>query len=127
MKKLALLALMVLAAQSYAQDAVTPDDLAFADEVLESPTLNINGKIQEEKTVVEEKKVEEVAPVQKIAVRKPLTQSQKIQLYRAKLEERNRMMVQKKIEEIRLRQELALMKQLEAQMNKTLKAIESVE
>lgn len=127
MKKLALLALMVLTAQAYAQDAVTPDDLAFADEVLESPTLNINGKIQEEKTVVEEKKVEEVAPVQKIVVRKPLTASQKIQLYRSKLEERNRIMVQKKIEEIRLRQELALMKQLEAQMNKTLKAIDSVE
>ncbi len=124
MKKL-FFALALLSINSMAQDTVTPDDLAFADEVLESPTLNINGKLTEEKAV-EIKKVE--APVVKqVAVRKPLTASQKMVLYRAKLEERNRQMVQKKMEEIRLRQEIMLMKQLEAQMNKTLKAIESVE
>ncbi len=124
MKKL-FFALALLSINSMAQDTVTPDDLAFADEVLESPTLNINGKLTEEKAV-EVKKVE--APVVKqVAVRKPLTASQKMVLYRAKLEERNRQMVQKKMEEIRLRQEIMLMKQLEAQMNKTLKAIESVE
>lgn len=115
---------MALSAQTLAQESVTPDDLAFADEVLESPTLNINGKLSEEK-VVEEKKVEAPKPV--VMVKKPLTSSQKMALYRTKLEERNRQMVQKKMEEIRLKQELVLMKQLEAQMNKTLKAIDSVE
>lgn len=124
MKKL-FLALVFVSAGAMAQEAVTPDDLAFADEVLETPTLNINGKLTEEK-VVEEKKVEAPAPKQ-VVVRKPLTASQKMVLYRAKLEERNRQMVQKKMEEIRLKQEIMLMKQLEAQMNKTLKAIDSVE
>lgn len=124
MKKLFLL-LALVSVNSMAQEAVTPDDLAFADEVLESPTLNINGKLTEEKAP-EEKKVEVQAPKQ-VVVRKPLTASQKMVLYRAKLEERNRQMVQKKMEEIRLRQEIMLMKQLEAQMNKTLKAIDSVE
>ena len=119
MKKL-FLALVFLSAGAMAQEAVTPDDLAFADEVLETPTLNINGKL------TEEKKVEVPAPKQ-VVVRKPLTASQKMVLYRAKLEERNRQMVQKKMEEIRLKQEIMLMKQLEAQMNKTLKAIDSVE
>ena len=124
MKKL-FLALVFVSAGAMAQEAVTPDDLAFADEVLETPTLNINGKLTEEK-VAEEKKVETPAPKQ-VVVRKPLTASQKMVLYRAKLEERNRQMVQKKMEEIRLKQEIMLMKQLEAQMNKTLKAIDSVE
>lgn len=124
MKKLFLI-LALVGANTMAQEAVTPDDLAFADEVLESPTLNINGKLTEEKAPVE-KKVEVPAP-RPVVVRKPLTASQKMVLYRAKLEERNRQMVQKKMEEIRLRQEIMLMKQLEAQMNKTLKAIDSVE
>lgn len=124
MKKLFLILALVSSA-TMAQEAVTPDDLAFADEVLESPTLNINGKLTEEKAP-EEKKIEAPA-VKQVVVRKPLTASQKMVLYRAKLEERNRQMVQKKMEEIRLRQEIMLMKQLEAQMNKTLKAIDSVE
>lgn len=122
-----LLILLCLSTSSLlAQESVTPDDLAFADEVLESPTLNINGKIAEEKPAAP-KMEEVVAPKPVMVTRKPLTASQKMVLYRAKLEERNRQMVQKKMEEIRLRQEIMLMKQLEAQMNKTLKAIESVE
>ncbi len=119
--KFILLALF-LGSQSICAEYSPNDELSLADEVLESPTLNINGTIADEKPV-------QAKPVEKIVLtpKKPLTSAQKMQLYRAKLEERNRMMVQKKIEEIRLRQEIALMRQLEAQMNNTLKTLEKIQ
>jgi hypothetical protein len=109
-----------------AETTTTASDLSMADEVIDSPSLNIKGQLTEEEKIipVEEapvKVVKKVRPVQK-----PLTQSEKIQLYRARLEERNRIMVQRKIEEIRLKQEMALMRKIETQMNNTLRALDTV-
>ncbi len=121
MKNKFILLAVLLGSQAVFAEYNPNDELSLADEVLESPTLNINGKIAEEKAV-------KAKPVEQVVVeRKPLTSAQKMQLYRAKLEERNRMMVQRKIEQIRLRQEIALMRQLEAQMNNTLKALDKVQ
>ncbi len=123
MMKMITLALSLISLNLMAQDAVTSDDLALADEVIESPTLDINGKLSADE-VIEKKATTKKAAV--TARKRPLTSSEKLQLYRAQLEERNRMMVQKKIEEIRLKQEIALMKQLESSMNQTLKNLDTV-
>lgn len=105
----------------------SPDDLALADEAIQTPTLDIEGQYQvkeEPKSIVNEvreKKIElpKVTP-------KRLSQSERLKLYREKLEERNRIMVEKKMEQIRYQQEVALARKLEQSMNQTLKAIDSV-
>lgn len=105
----------------------SPDDLALADEAIQTPTLDIEGQYQvkeEPKSIVNEvreKKIElpKVTP-------KRLSQSERLKLYREKLEERNRIMVEKKMEQIRYQQEVALARRLEQSMNQTLKAIDSV-
>ena len=79
----------------------SPDDLALADEAIQTPTLDIEGQYQvkeEPKSIVNEvreKKIElpKVTP-------KRLSQSERLKLYREKLEERNRIMVEKKMEQI---------------------------
>ncbi len=111
-----------------AETTTTASDLSMADEVIDSPSLNIKGQLTEEEKIipVEEAPVKVVKKVRPVQKRKPLTQSEKIQLYRARLEERNRIMVQRKIEEIRLKQEMALMRKIETQMNNTLRALDTV-
>jgi hypothetical protein len=124
MKYIMLLSLLC-AVNAYAESSA--DDLALADEAIQSPALNIEGQYQvkEEPTVaaveVQEKKVElpKAAP-------KRLSQSDRLKLYRERLEERNKIMVEKKMEQIRYQQEVALARKLEQSMNQTLKAIDSV-
>lgn len=110
-----------------AKAEINSDDLALADEAIQSPAMDIEGqyKVQEPAVVHEAAVVE--APV-KLAPKKvkTLSQSDKLKLYRERLEERNRIMVERKMEQIRYQQELALARQLEQSMNQTLKAIDSV-
>lgn len=109
-----------------AKAELNADDLALADEAIQSPAMNIEGKY----TVKEEAKAAPAVIETKIippkrAVRK-ITQSDRLRMYRERLEEHNRIMIEKKIEQIRFRQELALSKRLEQSMNQTLNAIDSV-
>lgn len=103
---------------------VDTSDLAGADESIESPSLNIEGQLKTKEVIapIEEKK--EVKKVVEVAVRKPLSQSERMRLLRARLEERNKIMVEKKMEQIRWQQEVALAKKLEESMNKTIQAID---
>ncbi|MGZ3787057.1 MAG: hypothetical protein ACXVLQ_00960 [Bacteriovorax sp.] len=105
---------------------ITADDLALADEAIQSPTMNIEGQYQvkEETPAPLAVKEEKVAAPKK--AEKKLSASDKLRLYRERLEERNRIMVEKKMEQIRYQQELALARKLEQSMNQTLKAIDSV-
>ncbi len=105
---------------------LTSDDLTLADEAIQSPTMNIEGQYQ-----VEAPAPVVVAPVQRVVTRapapkKPLSSSERLKLLRERLEERNRIMVEKKMEQIRFQQEMALARQLEASMNNTLKAIDTI-
>lgn len=99
----------------------TPDDLTLADESIQSPTINIEGKY----------KIQEPAAVPVVVVTpvkvKRLSQSDKLKIYRERLEERNKIMVEKKMEQIRFKQELALAHKLEQTMNQTLKAIDTIQ
>lgn len=112
MKYLMLLLTGLMAFNLYAE--VDTSDLAGADVTIETPSLNIEGQLKE----TEEKKVA-VLPI-----KKPLSPSEKMRLYRERLEERNRIMVEKKMEQIRWKQEIALAKQLEESMNKTIQSID---
>jgi hypothetical protein len=119
--KLLLLLSLALSFNVYAETA-TQDELTLADEAIDSPTLNIEGQYQ----------VEEQAPAPKKQVvqvpkQRRLSSSEKLKLYRERLEERNRIMVEKKMEQIRFQQEMALARKLEASMNQTLKAIDTIE
>ena len=103
------------------------DDLALADEAIQSPTMDIEGQYK----VKEEVKAEPAAPKEvKVAapkrIAKKISQSDRLKMYRERLEERNKIMIEKKIEQIRFQQELALARHLEQSMNQTLKAIDTV-
>jgi hypothetical protein len=104
------------------------DELALADEAIQSPTLNIEGKykIEEPSETVAPAPVQQVRRVARPAPKKQLTSSDRLRLLRQRLEERNRIMVEKKMEQIRFQQEMALARQLEASMNQTIKAIDNV-
>lgn len=101
------------------------DDLSLADEAIQAPAVNIEGQYQ----VQAPAPVTAPAPVRVVKrapAPKPLTSSERLKQLRERLEERNRIMVEKKMEQIRFQQEMALARQLEASMNNTLKAIDSV-
>jgi hypothetical protein len=105
------------------------DELTLADEAIQSPALNIEGKYKTEVPV--EVAAPAPAPVQQVRraprpAPKQLTSSDRLRLIRQRLEERNRIMVEKKMEQIRFQQEMALARQLEASMNQTIKAIDNV-
>lgn len=106
------------------EEITISDDLTLADEAIQAPAVNIEGQYQVKAPVVAP------APVQRnvrvAAPKKPLTSSERLKLLRERLEERNKIMVEKKMEQIRFQQEMALARQLEASMNNTLKAIDSV-
>lgn len=119
MKYLILVLTGLMAFNLYAE--VDTSDLAGADLTIESPSLNIEGQLKAKEEVIapiEVKKVV-VAPV-----KKPLSQSERMRLYREQLEVRNRIMVEKKMEQIRWKQEVALARKLEESMNKTIQAID---
>lgn len=103
------------------------DELTLADEAIQSPTLNIEGKYKVEEPVA----APAPAPVQQVRraprpAPKQLSSSDRLKLLRQRLEERNRIMVEKKMEQIRFQQEMALARQLEQSMNQTIKAIDNV-
>lgn len=105
------------------------DDLALADEAIQSPTMDIEGqyKVQEVAPAPIHEAAEVAAPIKPTPKKiKRISQSDRLKLYRERLEERNRIMVERKMEQIRFQQELALARQLEQSMNQTLKAIDSV-
>ncbi len=108
------------------EEITISDDLTLADEAIQAPAVNIEGQYQVEAPAP----VAAPAPVRVVkrapAPKKPLTSSERLKLLRERLEERNRIMVEKKMEQIRFQQEMALARQLEASMNNTLKAIDSV-
>ena len=103
------------------------DDLALADEAIQSPTMNIEGQYKVAPPV--EVEIAQPAPVRRQVTRpapKRLTASDRLKILRERLEERNRIMVEKKMEQIRFQQEMALARQLEASMNQTLKSIDGI-
>lgn len=103
------------------------DELALADEAIQSPTINIEGKYKvEEPVAAPVQQVRRVAPQRVAPAPKRLTSSDRLRLLRQRLEERNRIMVEKKMEQIRFQQEMALARQLEQSMNQTIKAIDNV-
>ena len=105
-------------------DMYINDDLTLADEAIESPTMDIEGRYK----IAEP--TQAPAPIQKIkrAPRAPkkISSSDRLRSLRQKLEERNRIMIEKKMEQIRFQQEMALAKKLEASMNQTLRAIDNI-
>lgn len=101
------------------------NDLALADEAIQSPSMDIEGQYQVKEVVVKETPKEEVKITPKKMVKK-ISQSERLKLYRERLEERNKIMVERKMEQIRYQQELALARQLEQSMNQTLKAIDHI-
>lgn len=129
MKYLMLLLSVLFTMNSKADTEISvSDDLALADEAIQAPALNIEGKYKVEEPVA-------AAPAPRRAVAAPvvvqrapkkLTSSERLKLLRERLEERNRIMVEKKMEQIRFQQELALARQLEQSMNKTLKSIDEI-
>ncbi|MEA9357024.1 hypothetical protein SHI21_12440 [Bacteriovorax sp. PP10] len=103
------------------------DELTLADEAIQSPTLNIEGKYKVEEPVAAPAPVQQVRRAPRPApAPKQLTSSDRLRLLRQRLEERNRIMVEKKMEQIRFQQEMALARQLEQSMNQTIKAIDNV-
>ena len=129
MKYLMLLSVLFAFNVKANEEITISDDLTLADEAIQSPTMNIEGQYQVQAPAPQ---AVAPAPVQKVvrraapAPRKPLTSSERLKLLRERLEERNKIMVEKKMEQIRFQQEMALARQLEASMNNTLKAIDSV-
>lgn len=127
MKALLLLSLLVSGA-IHAQENISDDDIALANEVINTPAMNIEGTYKvPEPTVIDIPPSLPTPVVVPAPAPKKLTMSDKLRLRRARLEERNRIMMEKKLEKIRFQQELMLAKQLEAQLNKTFKAIDSIE
>lgn len=106
---------------------INADDLALADEAIQSPTMDLEGQYKAQEAAPIHEAAVIAAPV-KIAPRKvkKVSQSERLKLFRERLEERNKIMVERKMEQIRYRQEMALARQLEQSMNQTLKAIDSV-
>ncbi len=110
-------------------EIATPNDLILADEAIDSPPINIEGQYQVQETpapVIEKQVEKQVERIVAVKARR-LSPSEKIKLYRERLEERNRIMVERKMEQIRFRQEMALARKLEASMNQTLKAIDTIQ
>lgn len=102
------------------------DELTLADEAIQSPAINIEGKYKVEEPVAAPAPVRQVQ-VQRVApAPRKVTASDRMRRLRERLEERNRIMVEKKMEQIRWQQEMALARQLEASMNQTIKAIDNV-
>lgn len=127
MKALLLLSLLVSGA-IHAQENISDDDIALANEVINTPAMNIEGTYKvPEPTVIDIPPSLPTPVVAPAPAPKKLTMSDKLRLRRARLEERNRIMMEKKLEKIRFQQELMLAKQLESQLNKTFKAIDSIE
>lgn len=127
MKALLLLSLLVSGA-IHAQENISDDDIALANEVINTPAMNIEGTYKvPEPTVIDIPPALPTPVVVPAPAPKKLTMSDKLRLRRARLEERNRIMMEKKLEKIRFQQELMLAKQLESQLNKTFKAIDSIE
>lgn len=127
MKALLLLSLLVSGA-IHAQENISDDDIALANEVINTPAMNIEGTYKvPEPTVIDIPPALPNPVVVPAPAPKKLTMSDKLRLRRARLEERNRIMMEKKLEKIRFQQELMLAKQLESQLNKTFKAIDSIE
>ncbi len=127
MKALLLLSLLVSGA-IHAQENISDDDIALANEVINTPAMNIEGTYKvPEPTVIDIPPSLPTPVVVPAPAPKKLTMSDKLRLRRARLEERNRIMMEKKLEKIRFQQELMLAKQLESQLNKTFKAIDSIE
>lgn len=124
MKYLMLLSMMFAFNLKADTDMYINDDLTLADEAIESPTMDIEGKYK----IAEP--IQAPAPLQAIkrAPRAPkkISSSDRLRSLRQRLEERNRIMVEKKMEQIRFQQEMALAKKLEASMNQTMKAIDNI-
>lgn len=116
MKSILILGLLMSAAVNAETEITLNDEITLADEAVEAPELNIEGKYRVEKPAP--KKI--VKPVKKIS------SSDRLKLLRTRLEERNKIMLEKKMEQIRYQQELALARQLEQSMNQTLKAIDEI-
>lgn len=123
MKHLMLLSLLFSFTAIADTETAISDELALADEAIQSPTMNIEGKYHAPVAVPTPIKEEKI----KIAPTRKTTASDRLRLIRQRLEERNRIMVEKKMEQIRFQQELALAKQLEKSMNQTLKSIDNVQ
>ena len=105
------------------------DELTLADEAIQSPTIDIEGKYKIAEPVAAPIPPPPVQVVRRVApapAPKKLTASDRLKILRERLEVRNRIMVEKKMEQIRFQQELALAKQLEASMNQAIKAIDNV-
>jgi len=120
MKYLLLLSLAV-SINGYADTELNVnDELALADEAIQSPTMTIEGQYKMEAPVAPKK----AEP--KRVVQKQLSSSDRLKLLRIRLEERNKIMIEKKMEQIRFQQELALARQLEQSMNKTIQAIDGL-
>lgn len=117
MKYLLLLGIVFSANAMADLDFSYEDEISIANDAINAPTLNIEGSYQTP------------APAQQAPAapaKKKLTPSEKMKMRRARLELRNKIMMERKMEQIRMQQEIALAKQLEQQMNKTLKAIDSI-
>ena len=129
MKYLMLLSVLLTFNVKADTDINVNDELTLADEAIQSPTLDIEGKYKIAEPVQAPAPVQEVrrvAPQRVAPAPKKLTASDRLKLLRERLEERNRIMVEKKMEQIRFQQEMALARQLEASMNQTIKAIDNV-
>lgn len=159
MKYLSLIALLFafnLRAQTDTNAVINNSEVSIADESVESPNINIEGKykveepviIKEEKIVIDEKPADKVKKEEKkiVIIEKTekniknekriypelkkaepkLSAAEQLKDERKKLEEENRLMLEQQLEQIRLQQELELTKKLEQSMNDTLKAIDSL-
>lgn len=124
MKYLIILCSVFLTYSTYAQTEVSEnDEVSLADEAIQAPPITIEGQYQ-----VEVPKPSPTPPVQRKIVRqkKPLSSSERLKALRERLEVRNRIMIEKKMEQIRFQQEMALAREIEASMNKTIKAIDTL-
>jgi len=108
---------------------IDTSDLSIPDEIIDSPTIDLEGqlakKVEEKKAPAVKKLAPKVVETPVVVEKKPLSSSERMRLYREQLEVRNQVMVQKKMEQIRLQQEIALARKLEQSMNQTLKALDS--
>lgn len=131
MKYLMFLSLLLSLNNVFADTEINVDDeLTLADEAIQAPTIDIEGKYKIAEPVqapAPVKEVRRIAPRRIAPAPKKLTSSDRLKLIRERLEERNRIMVEKKMEQIRFKQEMALARQLEASMNQTIKAIDNVQ
>ena len=116
MKSILILGLLMSATVNAETEMTINEEITLADEAVEAPELNIEGKY----------KVEKPAPKKVVRPVKKLSSSDRLKILRTRLEERNKIMLEKKMEQIRFQQELALARQLEQSMNQTLKAIDEI-